>query len=386
MRDAFLLDPDVIFLNHGSFGACPREVFAQYQQWQLEMERNPVEFLGRRSGELLGQARQKLATYLGARADDLAFVSNATTGVNIVARSLSLSPGDEVVGTDHEYGACEAVWNFVCNKAGAHYRRVQIPLPFDPSQFLPRMLDAITPRTKVIYVSHITSTTALIFPLAELCRVARERGIITLIDGAHAPANIDLQLDQLGADFYTGNCHKWMCAPKGSAFLHVREEHQNRLDAQVISWGYVANSGGHTGFDAYTGSTTLERRLQWQGTRDLAAYLTVPAAIDFQTRHDWRRRRLQCRALALDTMQRVLQYNGLQPIAPTSAPTQMLTIPVRTSDADGLRKTLFEKHRIEVPVTRHGNHVFVRLAVQVYNMQDDLDALVNALARETDGA
>jgi isopenicillin-N epimerase len=383
MRDAFLLDPGVIFLNHGSFGACPREVFARYQNWQLEMERNPVEFLGRRSGELLGQARQKLATYLGARTDDLAFVSNATTGVNIVARSLALSPGDEVLGTDHEYGACEAVWNFVCDKAGAHYRRVQIPLPFDPTQFLTRMLDAITPRTKVIFVSHITSTTALIFPLAELCRVARERGIITLIDGAHAPANIDLQLDQLGADFYTGNCHKWMCAPKGSAFLHVREEHQSTLNAQVISWGYVADSGGHTGFDAYTGSTPLERRLQWQGTRDLAAYLTVPTAIDFQARHDWPRRRLQCRALALETMQRVLQYNGLQASAPASAQTQMVTIPLRTSDADGLRKTLFEKYRIEVPVTRHGNQVFVRLSVQVYNTKGDLDALVNALTRET---
>jgi isopenicillin-N epimerase len=386
MRDAFLLSPDVIFLNHGSFGACPREVFAHYQHWQLELERNPVEFLGRRSAELLWQARQKLATYLGARPDDLAFVSNATTGVNIVARSLALSPGDEVLGTDHEYGACEAVWNFVCDKVGAHYRRVQIPLPFDPAEFLPRMLAAITPRTKVIFVSHITSTTALVLPLAELCKVARERGINTLIDGAHAPGNIELQLDQLGADFYTGNCHKWMCAPKGSAFLHVRTEHQHSLDAQVISWGYVANSGGHTGFDAYTGNTALERRLQWQGTRDIAAYLTVPAAIEFQARHDWPRHRLQCRALAWETMQRVLQHNGLQTSAPASAQTQMVTIPVRTSDADGLRKTLFEKHRIEVPVTRHGDQVFVRLSVQVYTTQDELDALVGALASETAGA
>jgi isopenicillin-N epimerase len=382
MRDAFLLAPDVIFLNHGSFGACPREVFAQYQSWQLELERNPVEFLGRRSADLLWQARQKLAAYLGARADDLAFVSNATTGVNIVARSLTLSPGDEVLGTDHEYGACEAVWNFACDKAGAHYRRVTIPLPFDPADFLPRMLHAITPRTKVIYVSHITSTTALAFPLAELCRVARERGILTLIDGAHAPGHIALQLDQLGADFYTGNCHKWLCAPKGSAFLHVREEHQRQLDAQVISWGYVANSGGHTGFDAYTGKTSLERRLQWQGTRDLAAYLSVPAAIDFQAKHDWPLRRAQCHSMAWTTLQRVVQRNSLAASAP-SEQLQMVTIPVRCSDPEALRKTLFETYRIEVPVTRHGDQVFVRLSVQVYNSQVELDALVNALARET---
>jgi isopenicillin-N epimerase len=383
MRDAFLLNPNVIFLNHGSFGACPREVFAQYQNWQLELERNPVEFLGRRSAELLWQARQKLATHLGARPADLVFVSNATTGVNIVARSLALSPGDDVLSTDHEYGACEAVWNFACNKAGAHYRRVQIPLPFDPAEFLLRMLAAITPGTKAIYVSHITSTTALIFPLAELCRIARERGIITVIDGAHAPGNIELQLDQLGADFYTGNCHKWICAPKGSAFLHVRAEHQRKLDAQVISWGYVADSGDHTGFDAYTGNAPLERRLQWQGTRDIAAYLTVPAAIEFQARHDWPRRRLQCRTLAQATLQRVLQHNGLQASAPASAQTQMVTIPVRTNDADGLRKTLFDKYRIEIPVTRHGDQIFVRLSVQVYTTQDDLDALVNALTSET---
>ena len=388
MRDAFLLDPDVIFLNHGSFGACPREVFAQYQQWQLTLERNPVEFLGRRSAELLWQARQHLAVYLGARADDLAFVPNTTTGVNIVARSLVLSPGDEVLATDHEYGACEAVWKFVCDKARAHFRRVQIPLPFEPATFVSRMLEAITPRTRVIFVSHITSTTALIFPLAALCEAARERGIMTLIDGAHAPGHIDLQLDQLGADFYTGNCHKWLCAPKGSAFLHAREEHQRRLDAPVISWGYVADTdghlGGHTGFAAYTGNTPLERRLQWQGTRDIAAYLTVPAVIDFQARHDWPRRRAQCHCLAWETLQRVLLHNGLQPSAPASAQMQMVTIPVRCRDPDSLRRTLFEKHRIEVPVTRHGDHVFVRLSVQAYTTQHDLDALVTALSRETE--
>jgi isopenicillin-N epimerase len=383
MRDAFLLDPDVIFLNHGSFGACPREVFAQYQQWQLTLERNPVEFLGRRSADLLYQARQKLAAYLGAKTDDLVFVPNATTGVNIVARSLVLSPRDEVLTTDHEYGACDAVWQFACNKAGAHYRRVQVPLPFDPDQFLDRMLAAITPRTRVIYVSHITSTTALTFPLAELCRIARERGILTLIDGADAPGQIDLQLDQLGADFYTGNCHKWLCAPKGSAFLHVRAEHQRQLDAQVISWGYVADSGGHTGFDAYTGSTPLERRLQWQGTRDIAAYLTVPAAIDFQARHDWPRLRQQCRVLAWETLQRVVRDNGLQASAPQSAQTQMLTIPVRCANPEGLRKTLFDTYRIEVPITRHGDRVFVRLSVQVYTTQAELDALVDALMLET---
>jgi isopenicillin-N epimerase len=380
MRDAFLLDPHIVFLNHGSFGACPREVFALYQHWQLELERNPVDFLGRRSAALLRQAREKLAAFLGADGDDLVFVPNTTTGVNTVARSLDLKPGDEILGTDHEYGACDATWRFVCSKTGAVYHRVEVPLPFEPTQWLPRMLAAITPKTKVIFVSHITSTTALIFPLAELCQTARARGIVTLIDGAHAPGHVDLQLNALGADFYTGNCHKWMCAPKGSAFLHVRPEQQSALHSSVVSWGYVSEASGHTGFDAYTGSTLLERRFQWQGTRDLAAYLTVPAAIDFQQRHDWPKWRERCHTLAWDTLQRVVARNGLLPISPPTAQGQMVTIPVRCTNAEGLRRTLFEQHQIEVPVTQHAGQTHKGLAVQAYNTRTDMEALVQALA------
>ena len=169
MRDLFMLDPDVVFLNHGSFGACPKPVFAEFQRWQLEMERNPVEFLGRRSGALLAPAREHVAAYLGADAADLVFVANATTGVNTVAQSLALQPGDEVLATDHEYGACNATWRVVCAKAGAHYRHVEVPLPFDRSSFVDRMMAAVTPRTKLVFASHITSTTALIFPVAALC-------------------------------------------------------------------------------------------------------------------------------------------------------------------------------------------------------------------------
>jgi isopenicillin-N epimerase len=386
MRDAFLLDPKLIFLNHGSFGACAREVFAHYQHWQLELERNPVEFLGRRSAELLWQARQRLGSCVGAGAEDLVFVPNATTAVNIVARSLPLQPGDEVLATDHEYGSCDATWQFVCDKRGARYKRVQVPLPFEPELFTQRMLAAVTPRTRVMFLSHVTSTTALSFPVAELCAAARARGITTLIDGAHAPGYLDLHLDALGADFYTGNCHKWLCAPKGSAFLHVRAEHQATLDANVVSWGYVANGAGHTGFDAYTGSTDLERRHQWQGTRDLAAYLAVPAAIDFQARHNWPQRRQACIKMAWQTHQRVLAHNGLPAVAPASAFGQMVTIPVlpqqrnkASESAEALRSRLFEHHHIEVPVTEHAGQTLVRVSVQAYNTQADLDALVTAL-------
>jgi isopenicillin-N epimerase len=380
MREQFLLDPDLVFLNHGSYGACPREVFADYQRWQLELERNPVEFLGRRSGALLAQARERLASHLGTRGADLVFVANATTGVNTVAQSLALQPGDEVLATDHEYGACDAAWRHACAKAGANYRRAEIPLPFDPAGWTQRLLDAVTPRTRLIFASHITSVTALIFPVAELCTAARGRGIATLIDGAHAPGHIPLNLEAVGADFYTGNCHKWMCAPKGAAFLHARPERQAALDATVVSWGYVAEISGHTGFDAYAGRTVFERRLQWQGTRDIAAFLAVPAAIDFQARHDWPAKQQRGHAMALALQQRVLARNGLQPVAPDSACGQMLTIPVRCAEADGLRRRLFEQHRIEVPVTQHAGHSFVRVSVQAYNTEADLAALENALA------
>lgn len=380
MRELFLLDPDIVFLNHGSYGACPREVFDDFQDWQREMERNPVEFLGRRSGELLAGARERLAAYLGARSEDLVFVTNATTGVNIVAQSLALQPGDEVLMTDHEYGACEAAWRVACEKSGARIRRATIPLPFEPGRFAETMLAAVTPRTKLIFASHITSVTALEFPLAALCAAARERGITTLIDGAHAPGQIALDVSAVGADFYTGNCHKWLCAPKGAAFLHVRPERQAEVQATVVSWGYVAEIAGHTGFDAYAGRSVLERRLQWQGTRDIAAFLAVPAAIDFQARHAWPAQRARCHAMALDIQRRVLARNGLKPVAPDSSYRQMVAIPVRCSDGETLRRRLFGRHRIEVPVTQHAGHAFVRVSVQAYSTEADLAALDDALA------
>jgi isopenicillin-N epimerase len=324
LRGQFLLDPGLAFLNHGSFGACPRPVFERYQHWQRELERNPVAFLGRRSGALLRAARERLAAFVGAQPDDLAFVPNATTGVNIVARSLALAPGDEILTTDQEYGACDATWRVVCQASGAVLRRVAVPLPFEPEAFVPRLMAAVTPRTKLIFTSHLVSTTALIFPVAELCAQARAAGIATLIDGAHAPGQVDLDLDALGADFYTGNAHKWLCAPKGSAFLHVRPEHQAALQGGIVSWGWLAEElaaggGGHTGFDAYVGTTPLERRLQWQGTRDISAYLAVPAALDFLAAHDWPRHRALARARARQLQREVLARNGLAPIAPDEA-------------------------------------------------------------------
>ena len=364
MKKYFLLDPSLVFLNHGSFGACPAEVLEHSQRLQREMERNPVEFLGRRSAELLGRSRAALAAYLGANPAHLAYVTNATTGVNTVARSLPLRQGDEILTTDHEYGACDNTWKFVCRRTGANYVAAEIPLPFRSGEFAQRVWDRVTPRTRVIYLSHLTSATALILPIAELCRRAREAGILTLIDGAHAPGQLRLKLDELGADFYTGNCHKWLCAPKGAAFLYARPEHHALLDAPVVSWGYSEEIAGHAGFGAYTGATLLEHRLQWQGTRDLSPFLTVPAAIAFQAAHGW---------------DRVRALTGQAPVCESGDFAQMVVLPVPYRDPEQLKATLYDRYRIEIPVTMHKDRLFVRLSIQAYNTRADADALVQAL-------
>lgn len=380
MRDLFLLDPDLVFLNHGSFGACPKDVLEDQRRWQLEMERNPVGFLGRRSAELLSQARMTLGTALGARGDDLIFVPNSTTGVNIVAQSFALQPGDEVLATDLEYGACDAAWSHACAKRGASYRRVEIPLPYDREDVVDRLMASVSPRTRLVYVSHVTSTTALILPVAEICVAARARGIATLIDGAHAPGQLAVDLDAIGADFYVGNCHKWLCAPKGSGFLHARAEHHALLDATVISWGYAEGTGGHAGFDAYLGKSLFERRMQWQGTRDISPWLAVPEALRFQDRLDWPTVRRHCHELAAHALAVLTQRHGLQPVAKNADWAQMVVIPVPVQDPETLRIRLLQESRIEIPVTTHGARVFVRLSVQGYNTGADIEHLLAAPA------
>ena len=232
------------------------------------------------------------------------FVPNATIGINTVARSLRLEPGDEILATDHEYGAIDHTWQFICAKTGAKYIRHPIALPVTtPEDFVESLWSQVTQRTKVISISHITSPTALIFPVAEICRRARDAGILTIIDGAHVPGQIPLDLTAIDADFYSGNFHKWLCAPKGAAFLYARREHQPMVEPLVISWGWLPDS-------------TFVTRNQWQGTRDITAFLSVPAAIEFQQTHDWDRVRAACHGLASEARGRLAELTGLEPNHP----------------------------------------------------------------------
>jgi len=373
LRALFLLRSDVVFLNHGSFGACPRPVFDAYQSWQLELERQPVEFLGRRFNDLMRTARESLAAFLGADSDDLVYVPNATTGLNIIARSLPLQPGDEVLSTDHEYGALDRTWRFVCQRRGAHYINQPLLLPLESvEQVVEALWAGVTARTRVLFMSHVTSPTALILPVAELVRRARRAGILTVIDGAHAPGQIPLNLEALGVDFYAGNCHKWMCAPKGAAFLYARREAQPLLQPLVVSWGWQSEKPGPSRF--------IDEQ-EWQGTRDIAAYLAVPTAIAFQTEHHWPRVQHDCHELARAARRAIGDLTGLDPMHPDSLDwyAQMVSVPLPPCDADILERRLYDEFAIEVPIITWQGRQSVRVSIQGYNTQADVDALVAAL-------
>jgi isopenicillin-N epimerase len=373
----FLLDPDIIFLNHGSFGACPRPVFEAYQAWQLRLERQPVLFLGREFPELDRQARQSLSAYLGANADDLVYVPNATHGVNIVARSLHLEPGDEILTSDHEYGACDNTWRFLCQKSRARYLHQPIPLPVRSAEEIVEIFwQGVTPRTRLIFLSHLTSSTALRLPIEAICARAREVGILTLIDGAHAPGQINLGLPATGADFYTGNLHKWMMAPKGAAFLHARPEVQTLVEPLVVSWGYSATP------ETTCGSAFVDQ-LTWTGTRDPAAALSVPAAIEFMQHHHWEEVRQACHDLLRPVIERLTAHFGLvsfYPDPPQGFFYQMGAVPLPDkTDVRSLKTRLYEEFRVEVPLIEWNGRKLMRISVQGYNTQADLDRLVQAV-------
>jgi isopenicillin-N epimerase len=374
----FLLDPEVTFLNHGSFGACPRPVFEAYQRWQLKLERQPVAFLDPNRGlsSWMREARVALAGVVGADADDLVGLTNATVGLNIVAQSLDLKPGDEILTTDHEYAALEKTWAYVCRRSGAVVKVVTVPLPLtEEAQFTDALLAGMTDRTRVLFLSHITSATALVFPIERAVAEARRRGIWAVIDGAHTPGHIPLDLTALDADFYAGNCHKWMMAPKGSAFLHVRRELQGMMNPLVISHGWTLE-----GREGPFGGTPFVDMLEVQGTRDPSAWLTVPSAIDFARQHDWAKVAAECTQLVQGTAARVRALTGLPGFSsPEFCAPQMVAMPVTACDPLVLQRTMMTEYGIEIPCFKWQDHHIVRVSAQGYNSQTQMDRLVAAL-------
>lgn len=267
------LDPNIDFLNHGSFGSCPTPVLEEQSRWRALLERDPVDFVLNQLEPELDRARSELAAFLGAFERDLVFVANTTTGVNAVLAGLSLSPGDEILVTDHTYSACRNAASHWSARAGARVVTAQVPFPLrDPSEVLSAVLAAVTPRTRLALIDHVTSPTALVMPVEELTTALGAQGVQVLVDGAHAPGMLPLALSSLGADYYVGNLHKWCCAPKGSAFLHVRDDRHGAVRPIVVSHGYASPR---------TDRSRLWLEFDWLGTHDPSAVLSVPAALRF---------------------------------------------------------------------------------------------------------
>jgi isopenicillin-N epimerase len=375
LGDSFQLEPTVTFLNHGSFGATPRSVFEAYQDWQLRLERQPVLFLGRELDGLLKESRQALGNYLNAGADDLVYIPNATHGVNIISRSLGLQSGEEILTSDHEYGACDYSWEFACEKTGAKYVHQPIPLPVHTEEeIVEGFWHGVTGRTKAIYLSHITSPTALRLPVEKICRLASQAGILTIIDAAHSPGQIPVDLQELGADIVFGNCHKWMLSPKGAGFLYVRPELQPLIEPLIVSWGFNVSP------ETTTGSRFVDL-FQWNGTKDPAAALTVLRAIQFMDENDWGAVRLECHKLLRQALERICELTFLPPPYPLASDfySQMGIAPLPRCDLALLKSRLYDEYKIEVPLIQWQHAQFARISVQAYNSQDDIDLLVKAL-------
>jgi isopenicillin-N epimerase len=381
------LDRDVIFLNHGSFGACPAEVLRHQAALRAEMEAEPVRFLSRELDDRLDAARAALAAFVGADPDDLAFVSNATSGVNAVLRSLAFSSGDELLTTDHAYNACRNTLDFVAGRTGARVVVAKIPFPVSaPSAIVDAVLAQVTPRTRLALLDHITSPTALVLPIERLIAELSGRGVEVVVDGAHAPGMVPLDLRTLGATYYSGNCHKWLCAPKGSAFLWVRRDRQPDIRPLTISHG--AN---------VTRSSRPRFRLEfdWTGTDDPTAWLTVPRAIDYLgslVPGGWPALMARNRALALEARRLVYAVAGTPPACPDEMIGSLASIILPDGPTteigwrrpDPLQRRLFDGWGIEVPVMSWpaAPRRLLRISAQLYNQRDHYTRLAEALAKE----
>ncbi len=380
------LDPAVDFLNHGSFGACPRPVLEVQRELRDEIERQPVEFLARGLPGRIDAARERLAAYLGADPEGLVAVTNATSGVNAVLRSLSFGPRDELLTTDHEYNACRNALDFVAERSGARVVVARLPFPCEaPERLVEAIVQAVSERTRLVLLDHVTSPTGMIVPIEPVIRELAERGVDCLVDGAHAPGMLPLALTELGSAYYVGNCHKWLCAPKGAAFLWVREDRREHVRPLTISHGANTSRPGRSRF---------HDEFDWTGTLDPTAFLAVPAAIDFMESllpGGWPEIRARNKALALEAREVLTGALGIRPPCPAEMIGSLVALPLPDGApgtvesalyTDPLQDMLLGEHGIEVPVIPwpRSPRRLLRISAQLYNSLEQYERLAAALA------
>ena len=374
MKELYHLDPSITFLNHGSFGACPKPVFEVYQNWQRKLELQPVEFMAIKVYDYLEEARHALGDYVGCHGDDLIFVTNPTTAVNTVIRSLDLGLDDEVLMTDMEYGSLVRTWEHYAQDKGFSIVQQFTPVPLTTHEdYIEHFWKAVTERTKIIYLSEITSSTGLILPVDAICKKAKEAGIMTIVDGAHVPAHIPLNIAEMDPDVYVGACHKWLSAPKGSSFLYVKKSLQETIEPLIISWGSEVDPS----------PSPFIYESQYQGTWDPSAFLTVPAAIQFQQEHDWNSVRERSRALNRETRDRIYEIIDTEPICPNTEEWlgQMASIITNIENGLDFKRRLMDEYKIEIPVFPWGDKILFRTSFNAYNDENDADRLIEVLGK-----
>ena len=382
LKTLFQLDPDITFLNHGSYGACPSPVFEDYQKWQVMIEQHPVKFMQDDIYQYLDESRSSLGNYINCNKNDLIYVPNPTHAVANIINNLNLDIGDEVLSTDLEYGSCDRMWFYEAQQKGFIYNRSKVSLPIiDNETFCNDFWRNATDKTKYIFISQITSSTGMILPIPEIVLEAKSRGIKTIIDGAHVPAHIDLDINNLDPDYYVGACHKWLCCPKGVSFLYVKKDQQENIQPQIMSWGWGEE------YEEFKDSTQLKSSsrfiniFQWQGTRDMSAFLTVPKAIEFQEKYDWDSVRNRRKKMIIDARNQISTVTNLPKICPDDWLGQMASFLFPADDVAELKKSLYNDYQIEIPAMSYNGYSALRISIQGYNSEDEVDYLVETLKK-----
>jgi len=381
-REQMLLDPTCVNLNTGSFGPLPRPVFERVTALRQRLAAQPMDFLLRESPPLLWEARERLASFIGGDPRRLVFTVHVTASINIVAAALRLAAPAEILLTDHEYGAMHWCWERAAQRQGLTLRTFALPqMPAEPAEIVAAASSAMTERTRLFFFSHVLSPTGMVLPARELCAAARARGILTCVDGAHAPAFVPLNLDSLECDFYGANCHKWLLAPTGSGFLYLGAGAWDRLQPLQVSWGWQPNRSRLDDRDEF-GATPRLRHLEFEGTRDLCPWLAVPAAIDFQAGIGFERIRGRIAELTAYVRQRLGDDLGLAPATPTHrelcGALTAFRLPTGT-DAAMLRQGLWQEYRTEAPVIERPEGLLIRASTHFYNTKEEIDRLAEAL-------